>query len=66
MLYRKAKSLAGLNDYKKAVDLCNMILEDEPDNVYTLKLKHECEEKLAKDEKRIAEIARNVKSMICK
>lgn len=37
-----------------------MILEDEPDNVYTLKLKHECEEKLAKDEKRIAEIARNV------
>ena len=57
VLYRKAKSLAGLNSYQKAVDLCNLILEDDPENIYTLKLKQECEEKLAKDEKRNAEIA---------
>ena len=55
-----AKSLAGLNSYQKAVDLCNLILEDDPENVYTLKLKQECEEKLAKDEKRNAEIAMKV------
>ena len=45
---------------EKAVDLCNLILEDDPENVYTLKLKQECEEKLAKDEKRNAEIAMKV------
>ena len=49
-----------MNSYQKAVDLCNLILEDDPENVYTLKLKQECEEKLAKDEKRNAEIAMKV------
>ena len=52
--------MAGLNSYQKAVDLCNLILEDDPENIYTLKLKQECEEKLAKDEKRNAEIAMKV------
>ena len=49
-----------MNSYQKAVDLCNLILEDDPENVYTLKLKQECEEKLAKDEKRNAEITMKV------
>ena len=60
VLYRKAKSLAGLNDYQKAVDLCKLILEDDPTNVYTIKLKNECEEKIKKDEKRNEERARSV------
>lgn len=59
-MYRKAKSLAGLNDYQKAVDLCKLILEDDPTNVYTIKLKNECEEKIKKDEKRNEERARSV------
>ena len=61
VLYRKAKSLAGLNDYQKAVDLCKLILEDDPTNVYTIKLKNECEEKIKKDERRNEEIARSVR-----
>lgn len=43
---------------------CKTILEDEPDNIYTLKLKTECEEKIQKQEKRNQEIARNVDNML--
>ena len=63
MLYRKAKALAGLNDLKGALECCNLILEDEPDNVYTLKLKTDCEARLHKEEKRNQEIARSVRQV---
>ena len=64
MLYRKARALAGLNHYDQALVCCKTILEDEPDNIYTLKLKTECEEKIHKQEKRNQEIARNVDNML--
>ena len=60
VLYRKAKALAGLNDLPGALACCALILEDEPDNVYTLKLKTECESRLHKEQKRNEEIARSV------
>ena len=53
MLYRKARALAGLNHYDQALVCCKTILEDEPDNIYTLKLKTECEEKIHRQEKLI-------------
>ncbi|KAK8818502.1 hypothetical protein WA577_003805, partial [Blastocystis sp. JDR] len=59
VLYRKARALAGLNHYDQALVCCKTILEDEPDNIYTLKLKTECEEKIHRQEKRNQEIARN-------
>lgn len=64
MLYRKARALAGLNHYDQALMCCKTILEDEPDNIYTLKLKTECEEKIHRQEKRNQEIARNVDNML--
>ena len=60
VLYRKAKALAGLNKYKEAVTLCDMILEDDPTNVYTLKLKGECEVHIEKTNKLNEEISRKV------
>lgn len=60
VLYRKAKALAGLNKYKEAVTLCDIILEDDPTNVYTLKLKGECEVHIEKTNKLNEEISRKV------
>ena len=66
VLYRKAKALAGLNDLPGALECCALILEDEPDNVYTPKLKTECESRLHKEQKRNEEIARSVLgSFVC-
>ena len=58
--YRKAKALAGLNKYKEAVTLCDMIQEDDPTNVYTLKLKGEWEVHIEKTNKLNEEISRKV------
>ena len=52
-----------MNHYDQALACCKTILEDDPDNIYTLKLKTECEEKIQKQEKRNQEIARNVVSL---
>ena len=40
-----------------------MVLEDDPENIYTIKLKQDCEEKLQKETKRNLEIARSVASL---
>lgn len=53
-----------MNHYDQALVCCKTILEDEPDNIYTLKLKTECEEKIHRQEKRNQEIARNVDNML--
>ena len=63
MLSRKARALAGLNHYDAALKCCNMVLEDDPENIYTIKLKQDCEEKLQKETKRNLEIARSVASL---
>lgn len=52
--------MAGLNHYDAALKCCNMVLEDDPENIYTIKLKQDCEEKLQKETKRNLEIARSV------
>ena len=61
MLYRKAKALAGLNNYKDALTFCDQILKDDPENVYTLRLKEDCERHLEKVIKLTEEITRKVR-----
>lgn len=60
VLYRKAKALAGLNSYKDAITFCEQILKDDPENVYTLRLKEDCERHLEKVTKLSEEITRKV------
>ena len=60
VLYRKAKALAGLNSYKDAITFCDQILKDDPENVYTLRLKEDCERHLEKVTKLSEEITRKV------
>lgn len=60
VLYRKAKALAGLSSYKDALTFCELILKDDPENVYTLRLKEDCEKHLEKVTRLTEEITRKV------
>ena len=54
------RSNAGLNSYKDAITFCEQILKDDPENVYTLRLKEDCERHLEKVTKLSEEITRKV------
>lgn len=60
VLYRKAKALAGLCKYADAVDFCDKVLEQDPENVYAIRLREDCEKHIEKAEKLNEEITRKV------